>query len=259
MSHPANTRVRALIAEDEDLSRQDLMAMLARLWPEIDVVAVAHNGIDALEAFADCRPQVAFLDIRMPGPNGLEVARAASGQCHVVFTTAYDQYAVEAFNAQAVDYLLKPIQEQRLAQTIERLKARLNAQPREVPADLSQLVSQITQRMHSGAPRLRWVSASVGDTVKMFAIEDVVYFQSDEKYTRVVTATDEAHIRKPLKELLSELDPDEFWQVHRSTLVRMAAISKAVRDDMGRVSLQLKSRPERLAVSQAFAHRFRGM
>jgi DNA-binding LytR/AlgR family response regulator len=255
----ANPRVRALIAEDEDLPRQDLLAMLTQLWPELDIAAVAHNGMDALEAFADCKPQVAFLDIRMPGPNGLEVARAASGQCHVVFTTAYDQYAVEAFNAQAVDYLLKPIQEQRLAQTIARLKARLAAQPHETPADLSQLVSQLSQRMSSSAPRLRWVSASVGDTVKMFAIDDIIYFQSDEKYTRVVTATDEAHIRKPLKELLAELDTDDFWQVHRSTIVRMAAVAKAVRDDMGRVSLQLKARPERIAVSQAFAHRFRGM
>jgi DNA-binding LytR/AlgR family response regulator len=255
----ANSRVRALIAEDEDLPRQDLLAMLTQLWPELEIAAVTHNGMDALEAFAHCNPQVAFLDIRMPGPNGLEVARAASGQCHVVFTTAYDQYAVEAFNAQAVDYLLKPIQQQRLEQTIARLKGRLAAQPRETPADLSQLVSQLSQRMSGSAPRLRWVSASVGDTVKMFAIDDIIYFQSDEKYTRVVTATDEAHIRKPLKELLAELDIEDFWQVHRSTIVRIAAVAKAVRDDMGRVSLQLKARPERIAVSQAFVHRFRGM
>jgi DNA-binding LytR/AlgR family response regulator len=251
-------QIRALIAEDEALPRDDLIAMLAKLWPELELCAIAANGTEALEMLAEHKPDIAFLDIRMPGPNGLEVARAASGQCHVVFTTAYDQYAVEAFQTQALDYLLKPVQHERLSETITRLKERIAAKPEVTPADLSQLVLQLTASSKP-AQTLRFVSASVGDTVKLFAIEEVLYFQSDEKYTRVVTASDEAFIRKTLKELLAELNEEEFWQVHRGTLVRATAIERAVRDDMGRVILSLKTRPEKLPVSQAFAYRFRGM
>jgi DNA-binding LytR/AlgR family response regulator len=251
--------IRALIAEDEELPRRDLAAMLQRLWPELEIVAQAVNGVQALQALREQAPQVAFLDIRMPGASGLEVAHAASGRCHVVFTTAYDQYAVQAFDAQAVDYLLKPVQEARLAETVARLKARLAAAPQQPPADLSGIVAQLAQQLAPARERLRWVSASVGDTVKLFAVDEVLYFQSDEKYTKVVTANDEAYIRKTLKELLNELDGERFWQVHRGTIVQATAIAKAQRDDMGRVTLTLKSRPEKLQVSQAFAHRFRGM
>jgi DNA-binding LytR/AlgR family response regulator len=252
--------VTALIAEDEELPRRDLQALLAELWPELELVAVTDNGDDALAALAEHAPQVAFLDIRMPGPSGLDVARAASGRCHVVFTTAYDQYAVDAFAAQAVDYVLKPVRRERLAETVERLRARLALRPQALPADLTPLIAHIERQLRpAAAPRLRFISASVGDTVKLFAVDEVLYFQSDEKYTRVVTADDEALIRKTLKELLAELDPERFWQVHRGTVVQVGAIARAARDGLGRIQLTLKARPDKLAVSQAYAWRFRGM
>jgi DNA-binding LytR/AlgR family response regulator len=245
--------VTALIAEDEALPRADLVKLLEELWPELKIVAQCENGLEALDNMAALKPNVAFLDIRMPGANGLEVARAASGQCHVVFITAYDQYAIEAFNAGAVDYLLKPVQRERLVQTVARLKEHVAS-----PApDISALLSALGAR--NKAQQLKWVSANVGDTIKMFGIEEILYFQSEDKYTKVVTANDEAHIRKTLKELSDELDPDVFWQVHRSTIVRADAIARAQRDDMGKVTLSLKARGDKIAVSQAFAYRFRGM
>jgi DNA-binding LytR/AlgR family response regulator len=245
--------VTALIAEDEELPRADLVKLLAELWPELKIVAQCENGFEALDHMAALKPDVAFLDIRMPGANGLEVARAASGQCHVVFITAYDQYAIEAFNAGAVDYLLKPVQRERLAQSAARLKEHVAA-----PApDLTAVLNVLSQR--NQVQRLKWVSANVGDTIKMFGIDEILYFQSEDKYTKVVTANDEAHIRKTLKELSDELDPDVFWQVHRSTIVRADAIAKAQRDDLGKITLSLKARDDKIAVSQAFNHRFRGM
>jgi DNA-binding LytR/AlgR family response regulator len=245
--------VTALIAEDEALPRADLVKLLEELWPELKIAAQCENGLEALDNMAALKPNVAFLDIRMPGANGLEVARAASGQCHVVFITAYDQYAIEAFNAGAVDYLLKPVQRERLVQTVARLKEHVAS-----PApDISALLSALGAR--NKAQQLKWVSANVGDTIKMFGIEEILYFQSEDKYTKVVTANDEAHIRKTLKELSDELDPDVFWQVHRSTIVRADAIARAQRDDMGKVTLSLKARGDKIAVSQAFAYRFRGM
>jgi DNA-binding LytR/AlgR family response regulator len=245
--------IAALIAEDEVLPRADLVKLLSECWPELQIAAQCENGLEALDALAAHKPQVAFLDIRMPGVNGLEVARAASRQCHVVFITAYDQYAIEAFNAGAVDYLLKPVQQERLAQTVARLKEHIT-QP---APDLTQLLNVLNQQ-HK-AQHLKWVSANVGDTIKMFGIDEILYFQSEDKYTKVVAVNDEAHIRKTLKELSDELDPDVFWQVHRSTIVRADAVARAQRDDMGKVHLSLKTRPEKITVSQAFAYRFKGM
>jgi DNA-binding LytR/AlgR family response regulator len=186
------------------------------------------------------------------------VARAASGRCHTVFTTAYDSHAVAAFDAGAVDYLLKPVVADRLARAVARLRERLRTA---APApDLDGLVAQLAARLQPGAAqRLRWLSASVGDTIKMFAIDEVLFFQSDEKYTRVVTASDEAHVRKPLKEIAEGLDPELFWQVHRGVIVRAAAIARAQRDELGRITLQLKGHPEKLAVSQAYGWRFKPM
>jgi DNA-binding LytR/AlgR family response regulator len=208
------------------------------------------------------QPDVAFLDIRMPGLSGLDVARAASGRCHTVFTTAYDSHAVAAFEAGAVDYLLKPIAADRLAQAVGRLQERA-AGPQPVHPTWTQLVAQLARGCRpgqaAGHQRLRWVSASVGDTIKMFSIDEVLFFQSDEKYTRVVTATDEAHVRKPLKELAEGLDGEEFWQVHRGVIVRASAIARAQRDELGRITLHLKSHREKLAVSQAWAWRFKPM
>jgi DNA-binding LytR/AlgR family response regulator len=244
----------ALVAEDEDLVRREMVGMLRSAWPELTILE-CDNGLDALDLLAAQRPQVAFLDIRMPGAKGLEVARAAAGISHVVFTTAYDQYAVEAFDTRAVDYLLKPVTEARLAETVARLKERLTSPA----ADLSALVAQLAQKIAPKAQQLRWVSANVGDTIKMFGIDEIVYFHSEDKYTKVATATDEAHIRKSLKELADELDPDVFWQIHRSTIVRASAIAKAHRDDLGKITLSLKNRADKLAVSQAYTWRFKGM
>lgn len=244
-----------LIAEDEALVRRDMVATLKPLWPQAQIIE-AENGLQALDLLAAHKPQAAFLDIRMPGANGLEVARAASGQCHVVFCTAYDEYAVEAFSTRAIDYLLKPVSAERMAEAVARLKERIqeNVQP---AADLTQLIAHLSKV--TVKPALRWVSANVGDTIKMFGIDEILYFQSEDKYTKVVTVNDEAHIRKTLRELSDELDPELWWQIHRSTIVRANAIAKAQRDELGKISLALKNRSEKLAVSQAFNFRFRGM
>jgi DNA-binding LytR/AlgR family response regulator len=255
----------ALIADDEDLPRAELRRMLARAWPALQLVADCEHGPAAVEAIDALRPDIAFLDIRMPGLSGLDVARAASGRCHLVFTTAYDSHAVAAFDAGAVDYLLKPIAADRLAQAVARLQDRL-AQ-RQPAADLDALVDRLAGRLaadpaasrQAKVPPLRWVSASVGDTIKLFAVDEILFFQSDEKYTRVVTASDEAHVRKPLKELAEGLDPDLFWQVHRGVIVRATAIARAQRDELGRITLHLRQHGERLAVSQAYAWRFKPM
>jgi DNA-binding LytR/AlgR family response regulator len=250
---------RALIADDEDLPRAELRRMLAQTWPALQIVAECEDGPAAIEALDAHAPDVAFLDIRMPGRSGLDVARAASGRCHTVFTTAYDSHAVAAFEAGAVDYLLKPIAADRLAESVQRLQARLAARS-QAPA-LDPLLEQLAAHLQgkTAPQRLRWLSASVGETIKLFSVDEVLFFQSDEKYTRVVTAQDEAHIRKPLKEIADGLDPEDFWQVHRGLMVRATAIARAQRDEMGRITLHLKQHPERLAVSQAWAWRFKPM
>jgi DNA-binding LytR/AlgR family response regulator len=249
----------AIIADDEDLPRAELARMLAAAWPELRIVAECEHGPAAIDAIDEHRPDVAFLDIRMPGSSGLDVARAASGRCHVVFTTAYDSHAIEAFDAGAVDYLLKPIVAERLAQAVARLRERLAAKG--AAPDLDALVEALRTRLPADAPapRLRWISASAGETIKLFAIDEVLFFQSDEKYTRVATAGDDAYVRKPLREIAGGLDPEVFWQVHRGTIVRAAAIARAQRDDLGRITLHLKGHAEKLAVSQAYAWRFKPM
>jgi DNA-binding LytR/AlgR family response regulator len=256
----APTAPTALIADDEDLPRAELRRMLAVAWPGLKIVAECEHGPAAVEALDRHAPDIAFLDIRMPGLSGLDVARAASGRCHTVFTTAYDSHAIEAFDAGALDYLLKPVLADRLAQTVARLRERLAAHA--VAPGLDELVqrlsAQIAQRGGPGT-RLRWISASVGDTIKMFGIDEVLFFQSDEKYTRVVTATDEAHVRKALKEIADGLDGEVFWQVHRGLIVRAAAIHRAQRDELGRITLHLKGLDEKLVVSQAYAWRFKPM
>lgn len=251
---------RALIADDEHLPRDELRRMLAEAWPELQIAAECEDGPSAIEALDALSPDIAFLDIRMPGSSGMDVARAASGRCQVVFTTAHDNHAVAAFEAGAVDYLLKPIGAERLAQAVVRLRERLAACA--AAPDLATLVEQLARRQGAESPtppRLRWVSASVGDTIKLFGIDDILFFQSDEKYTRVVTLNDEAHVRKSLRELADGLDPDEFWQIHRGTIVRASQIGRATRDELGRYTLHLKNHAEKLAVSQAWGWRFRAM
>jgi DNA-binding LytR/AlgR family response regulator len=253
----------ALIAEDEDLPRAELRRMLQQAWPELRIVAECEHGPAAVQALDEHKPDVAFLDIRMPGLSGLDVARAASGRCHTVFTTAYDTHAVAAFQAGAVDYLLKPIAAERLAEAVRRLKDRLATR---APApDIDELVQRLAQRMReradqgSDSGRLRWINASVGDVIKLFAIDEVLFFQSDEKYTRVVTARDEAHVRKSLREITDALDGEVFWQVNRGIVVRATQIQRAQRDEMGRITLSLKDHSERLSVSQAYNWRFKPM
>ena len=251
-----DARPTALIAEDEPLMRERLKEKLAEVWPELAVVAEASDGDEALALVDIHEPRIAFLDIRMPGRTGLEVAAAIGGDCHVVFITAYDQYAIAAFDAGAVDYLLKPVETERLAQTVERVKAKLAS----APADLSPIVAELRARGGGGTPaRLKWIKAAVGKQIKLIPVDEVVYFQSDMKYTRVVLAQSEALIRTPLKDLLAELDPDRFWQIHRSTIVNVAALSGVLREDAERQFALFKSRPDKLPISRQFTHLFKQM
>lgn len=252
------TAVTALIAEDEAPQRRALQQQLRATWPELDIVAVCEDGLAALEAVARHRPHVAFLDIRMPGVSGLDVARQVVAQGGlVVFTTAYEDYAIRAFEAGAADYLLKPVQDARLAQAVARVQARL-ADAR--TPDMRALIDDLEARLRPQGDRLiRWITASVGDSVRMIAVDDVLFFQAQDKYVRVVTADDEAIIRMPLKELLGGLDPDVFWQVHRGVLVRVKAIDRVRKDELGRHQLSVKGRSDVLPVSGAFQQRFRGM
>lgn len=257
------TMLSALIAEDEAPLRRALRAEIAALWPELHIAAECEDGIAAMEAIAAHRPSIAFLDIRMPGVSGLDVARAAAAAgALVVFTTAYDEYAVRAFEAGAVDYVLKPVQRERLQATIARLQARLSTHAQNQAQDRAQArdIDALEARLRpSGARAIRWISAAVGDSVCMIGIEHVLFFQAQDKYVRVVTVDGEAIIRMPIKEVLAGLDPDEFWQVHRGTVVRVAAIDRLRKDELGKSSLQLRGRTETLPVSAAFLHRFRGM
>ena len=260
---------RALIAEDEPLLAQSLKSALSRAWPELQVIALAPNGIEALRLAETERPDIAFLDIRMPGLSGLEVAaeladRLSEGEPvpRIVFVTAYDEYALKAFDLAAVDYLLKPVAAERLALAVERLKLQLAA-PKQ---DLAQLVSQLQKvivagpaNADAGAGTLKIIRAAVGNTVRLIPVEEVCYFQATDKYTNVVTREAEALIRTPLKELLAQLPQDRFRQIHRGTVVNMAEVVAAVRDDTGRLSLRLKQRKEALPVSRVFAEQFRQM
>ena len=251
----SESRPTALIAEDEPLMRERLKEKLALAWPELAVVAEANDGDEALALFDAHEPDVAFLDIRMPGRSGLDVAAAIGGECHVVFVTAFDQYAISAFDAGAVDYLLKPVESERLAQTVERVKAKLAT----APADLSAVVAELRARATPTASRLRWIKAAIGKQIRLIPVEDVVYFQSDTKYTRVVLAQSEALIRTPLKDLVSELDPEKFWQVHRGTIVNLEAVSGVLREDAERQFILLKNRQEKLPISRQFTHLFKQM
>jgi DNA-binding LytR/AlgR family response regulator len=245
----------AVIAEDEPVLRAQLKELLSAVWPELAIAAAAEDGFQAMQALKQHDPDVLFLDIQMPGLTGLEVARHASGRHHVVFLTAYDQYAVAAFDEGAVDYLMKPVTAGRLATACERVKARLSA----APSNLDGLLDALAKRAAQASPYLRWINASLGSDVKLITVDEVCYFQSDTKYTRVVTDGTESLIRKSLKELSSELDPTQFWQIHRSTIVNVDAIAGISRELSGGFVVKLKKRDETLPVSQQFAHRFRQM
>jgi len=265
---------RALIADDERLMREQLRARLTEVWPELEIVGEARNGIEAVELTARLHPDLVFLDIRMPGMTGVDAARQiaqlptddAWHGCEIVFITAYDQYAVEAFEQGVVDYVLKPAERERLQLTVERIRKRLaqrdagSSATEPSSAALQQLLSKLAAHIDPGASsRLKWIQASVGQTIQMIPVEDVLFFISDEKYTRVQTAQLEALIRKPIKELVEELDMNLFWQIHRSTLVNTKAIAGVSRDLRGRQLVSVKGHPQKLEVSRSFAGLFKGM
>jgi DNA-binding LytR/AlgR family response regulator len=281
---------RALIADDERLMREQLRTRLAEVWPELEIVAEAKNGLEAVELTEQHHPDLVFLDIRMPGMTGVEAARAiaqlptaedatddrADGDeaagwngCEIVFITAYDQYAIEAFEQGVVDYVLKPAERERLLLTVERIRKRLahrrqghasGSTGEPPPAAMQQLLQKLAARMDpSKAPQLRWIQATVGQNIQMIPVDDVLFFISDEKYTRVQTATIEALIRKPIKELIDELDAEVFWQIHRSTLVNTKFIAGVSRDLRGRQLVAVKGHPEKLEVSRSFTGLFKGM
>jgi DNA-binding LytR/AlgR family response regulator len=250
--------MKALIADDEPLLAASLKAALMEAWPELEVAAVVPNGLEAVDAAERLKPEFAFLDIQMPGMTGLEAAaeiadRMGDAAPAIVFVTAYDEFATKAFELAAVDYVLKPVAPQRLAQTVKRLKARAGAAP-DLAAQLRQLLA-----VAPAAETLREIRAGAGNTVKMIPLEDVCYFQASDKYTSVLTAEGEALIRTPLKELLAQLPPKRFQQVHRGTIVNLAEVAAAMRDDTGRVTLRLRRRKETLPVSRVFAELFRAM
>jgi DNA-binding LytR/AlgR family response regulator len=254
---------KAIVAEDEALLRADLVARLAEAWPQLEIVAECEDGGEALEAIAEHRPEAAFLDIRMPGLTGLEVAAAAaesSPATQVVFVTAYNQYAIDAFERGAIDYLLKPIAPERLAATVKRVQARLAAGQSDNAA-LALVLQQLGAKLPArrSEPPLQWITASAGRETKLILVDDVAYFQADNKYTVVMTAEGEALIRKPIRELLDVLDERVFKQVHRSTIVNLKAIAGISRDDTGRGTIRLKHRSETLSVSLTYMPIFRNM
>ncbi|MDH0867679.1 LytTR family DNA-binding domain-containing protein [Mitsuaria sp. GD03876] len=269
----------ALIADDEPLLRDSLQRSLAQLWPALQVVAQARNGREAVEMFDLHRPDIAFLDVHMPGLNGMEAARQIARQAHVVFVTAYEQYALQAFERGAIDYLVKPVDEARLAATVERLQERLAERARQRPgaadqAALEAVIDELARRMAKPpgvAPAqaggalatdtgpLQWIRASVGSTLKLIPVDEILFLRSDEKYTLVVTGEGEALIRTPIRELIERLDPQRFVQVHRSVVVNLHAISHVTRGPNETADLHLKARPEVLPVSRSYLHLFRQM
>ncbi|TDP62506.1 LytR/AlgR family response regulator transcription factor [Roseateles toxinivorans] len=280
----SNSAPRAVLADDERLMREQLRARLAEVWPELQIVAEAKNGIEAVQLVAEHKPDLVFLDIRMPGMTGVEAAREIAQlpdneqneggdwpDCEIVFITAYDQYAIEAFEQGVVDYVLKPAERERLTITVERIRKRLaqrhdhqngadTATTDAPPPQLQQLLHRLSQQLKpTGTQPLKWIQATVGQAIQMIPVDDVLFFISDEKYTRVQTATIEALIRKPIKELVDELDPEQFWQIHRSTLVNTKAIAGVTRDLRGRQMVGIKGLNEKLEVSRSYTHLFKGM
>jgi DNA-binding LytR/AlgR family response regulator len=266
-------KARAVIAEDEPLLAENLRVELAAAWPDLEIAAIVGDGEAAVVESLALRPEVVFLDIRMPGLSGLDAAQALAEDWPddapfplLVFVTAYEQYAVQAFERSAVDYLLKPVQPERLAATVRRLQAtleaRASASPAELGATVERLRSLLGGALAPAEPRaepLRVLQVGVGNAIHMVKVDDVVYFEAADKYVRVITPTREHLIRTALRELLPQLDPSRFWQIHRGTVVRAEAIASAEREESGRVTLKLLGRPERLVVSRLHAHRFKAM
>jgi DNA-binding LytR/AlgR family response regulator len=245
---------KILIADDEPLMRERLSRVVRESWPEAVIVAEARNGIEALAGWKSHAPEVLFLDIRMPGKSGLEVAAEVGDAAHVVFVTAYDEYAVKAFEDGAVDYLMKPVETERMRATVARIKKRLATG---TPADLTALVAKLLNRAAPGGEKLKWIRASLGNQTRLINVDEVLFFQSDSKYTRIVLAGSEALVRAPLKEIVAGLDEEAFWQIHRSTIVQVSAIDRAVREGPEKLTVILKGHPEKLAVSRQYFQLFR--
>jgi DNA-binding LytR/AlgR family response regulator len=252
--------VRAIIADDEKQLRSHLKSMLLKVWPDLIICGEAINGREALELIEKQRPDVAFLDIRMPGLSGMEVAGKVAGSCWVVFVTAYDQYAIEAFENEAVDYLLKPVTRERLEKTVRRLKDQI-ASSTKPPSDFSEIVSRLIAKVQDieTPDYLQWLKVQQGDGIRLIPVDDVYYFKAADKYTMVITKEGESLIRIPIKDLADELDPDKFWRIHRGTIVNAGCISKVSRSLTGRSVIRLKDLPETLVVSRTYAHLFKQM
>jgi DNA-binding LytR/AlgR family response regulator len=249
----------AVVVDDERLMREQIVGRLKEAWPELLVVGEAANGREAVAMVQSLEPDVVFLDINMPEMDGLKTAQALAGKAHLVFVTAYDQYAVRAFEHGAVDYLLKPVEPERVALTCTRLRERIEQKP----DPMNDLLERLSQRIGGGSPKqreyMRWVQASVGANIRMIPTSDILFFRAEDKYTRVQTGNFEALIRKPIKELLEELDPSEFWQIHRSTVVRVDAVAQVSRNFSGKQIVHLKGSDEKLEVSRSFNHLFKQM
>ena len=256
--HPSPTPT-AVVADDERLMREQIIDRLKEAWPELSIVGEAGNGGEAIAIVQSLEPDIVFLDISMPGMDGIQAAQAVAGRAHVVFVTAHDQYAISAFEHGAVDYLLKPAEPERVALTCQRLRERL----KQAPDPMNDLLAQLSQRLGTSGlkPReyMRWVQASVGANIRMIPTSDILFFRAEDKYTRVQTQSFEALIRKPIKELIDELDPAEFWQIHRSTVVRVDAVNHVSRDFRGKQIVHVKGSEEKLEVSRTFNHLFKQM
>jgi len=263
-------RPTAIIADDERLMRDQLRMRLSEVWPELQIVGEAKNGEEAVQLVGQLNPDLTFLDIRMPGKTGMEAAREIGERSQIVFVTAYDQYAVEAFERGAIDYILKPTEPDRLKITIDRLKERLESTAggagalgkggASVNESVTAMLSQLAEKIGAPKPKhLQWIQASIGQDLRMIPVEDILFFRSDEKYTCVQTAGFEALIRKPVRDLADELDPSLFWQIHRATLVNVNAIEGVTRDIRGRHLVLVKGRTEKLEVSRSFLHLFKQM
>lgn len=252
--------IRAIIADDEEQLRTYLKSRLSEIWPELVICGEARNGQEALALIEKHRPNIAFLDIRMPGLSGMEVARKIAGSCWIVFITAYDQYAVEAFENEAVDYLLKPVTRKRLERTAKRLKEQIAASTKP-PMAFSEIVDRLMANLQDieKPGYLQWLRVQQGDSIRLIPVDEVFYFKASDKYTMVISKEGESLIRKPIKELADELDPNEFWRIHRGTIVNAACISKVSRSLTGRSVIRLKGLSETLIVSRSYAHLFKQM
>ena len=252
--------LEAIIADDEEQLRIYLKSKLFELWPELRICGEAENGIEALDLIESLRPAIAFLDIRMPGLSGLEVAQKIRVNCRVVFITAFDQYAIEAFENEAVDYLLKPVTDKRLAKTIKRLKKQISAIPNP-PNDFSRTMDRLLVALKDKQPGgyLKWIKVRHGEEVRLIPIDDVCYFKAEDKYTLVRTIENESLIKKSIRQLVEELDPDQFWRIHRGSIINVNRIGKVSRSFAGRLIITLKDLPETLTVSRSYAHLFKQM